>query len=375
MTQFDASEGGQPVRPGGVVGILGGGQLGRMLAVAAAKLGLKTHIYAPDADCPASEVATKFTRGSDDYHRGLSAFAEECDVVTLEFENVPVASADLVSRSTPMRPSRLALETAQDRVVEKDFLCGIGVQTAAYAAVDGISDIAKALQELGGGAILKTRRMGYDGRGQARLSASSAQEAEEKARAAYAQIGRAPAILEALVPFRREISVIVARGVGGEIVCYDPSENLHEAGILRRSMVVSGAIDATVAAKAHEIARSIVSALAYVGVMGVELFELENGELLVNEVAPRVHNTGHWTIEACPVSQFEQHIRAVCGWPLGGAQRHSDVAMTNLIGQEAAEWASIAADPELSLHLYGKAEIRDGRKMGHVTRLLLPVAT
>lgn len=360
------------IAPGGVVGILGGGQLGRMLAMATAKLGLKAHVYAPEADCPAAEAAHAFTRGSDDYHRGLAHFAKECDVVTLEFENVPVAALDLASRSTPVRPGRRALDVAQDRINEKSFLREIGAPVTDFRTVDGITDISDGLMAFGGSGMLKTRRFGYDGRGQARIEARGPDEVEPKARAAFAEIGRAPAILEAIVAFRREISVIVARGLDGATAAYDPSENTHENGVLRRSMVATGAIEAETAARAQAIATTIVEKLDYVGVMGVEMFEMPGGALLVNEIAPRVHNTGHWTLEACAVSQFEQHIRAVCGWPLGGPARHSDAVMTNLLGREAADWAEIAANPDLSLHLYGKAEAREGRKMGHVTRLLRP---
>lgn len=360
------------VPPGGVIGILGGGQLGRMLAIAAAKLGLKTHVYAPEAGGPAADVAAAFTQGSADYERGLADFARACHVVTLEFENVPAAALDIAAQAAPVRPGRRALETAQDRIVEKTFLSEIGAPVTGFRAIDSVADIEAGLMAFGGSAILKTRRFGYDGRGQARIAAASPDEIAASARAAYAEIGEAPAILEAVAAFRREISVIVARGTDGATAAYDPSENTHENGILRRSIVATGAISEETAARAQAIASEIVERLDYVGVMGVEMFEMPGGALLVNEVAPRVHNTGHWTLEACAVSQFEQHIRAVAGWPLGGTTRHSDAAMTNLIGEEALDWAELAANPDLAVHLYGKDEARPGRKMGHVTRLLRP---
>jgi 5-(carboxyamino)imidazole ribonucleotide synthase len=357
-----------PVPPGGTVGILGGGQLGRMLGLAAARLGLKTHIYAPAGDTPAVDIAAHYVRGSSDYHQNLAAFARDCDVVTLEFENVPVAALDVVSHVTPMRPGRKALETAQDRLVEKRFLRSLGASTAEVRPVDGIEDLKAALIEMGGEGILKTRRMGYDGHGQARISASGPGEVDAAARRAFGAIGKAPAILEARAGFVREIAVIVARGVDGAVACYDPTQTLHENGILRRSLT-PGAVTPDAAARARDVATMIVEGLDYVGVMGVELFEMPDGRLLVNEIAPRVHNSGHWTLEACVVSQFEQHVRAVCGWPLGSTERHSDAETTNLLGFEADEWPALAAEPGAALHLYGKASARAGRKMGHVTRL------
>ena len=350
------------IAPGGTVGILGGGQLGRMLAIAAAQLGLKAHIYAPEADPPAGDVAAAVTRGAWDDKAALTAFAAAVDVVTYEFENVPAETADILEPLVPVRPGRKALAVAQDRVEEKSFMNGIGVATAPFAAVDDEASLGMALDAIGAPAILKTRRLGYDGKGQARIMA------REDAAGALADMKGAPAVLEGFVSFAREISVIAARAVDGTVAAFDPGENEHEAGILRRTIIPAQSSAATLAA-AKDIAARILDALGYVGVIGVEFFETAEGDLLVNEIAPRVHNTGHWTIEACATDQFQQHIKAVCGWALGDPSRHSDAVMENLIGDEAHEWARIAAEAGVALHLYGKAEARPGRKMGHVTRV------
>lgn len=343
------------IEPGGTVGILGGGQLGRMLAIAAAQMGLKTHVYAPDADPPAAEVSAHFTRGGYDDAARLAGFARAVDVVTYEFENVPADCVAAVAPFAPVRPGGRALEVAQDRLTEKTFLKAAGVATAPFAPVGDMASLEASLAGIGAPGILKTRRLGYDGKGQAWILSAG------DAPGALAAMNGAPAILEGYVEFRRELSVIAARGLDGAVRAYDPGENLHEDGILRRTTVPAAAPEA-----AFDIARTILEALDYVGVIGVELFETADG-LLVNEIAPRVHNTGHWTIEACAVDQFQQHIRAVCGWPLGDPARHADAVMTNLIGDEAAGWAEIAARPGAALHLYGKGEARPGRKMGHVT--------
>ncbi|MBX2856761.1 MAG: 5-(carboxyamino)imidazole ribonucleotide synthase [Rhodobacteraceae bacterium] len=349
--------------PGGTLGILGGGQLGRMLAIAAARLGLKAHIYAPPGDNPAFEVAASHTTASYTDADALSAFAQTCDVVTLEFENLPLTALEICSGHAPVRPGARALAVTQDRVEEKRFLREAGVDTVDFWAISELLALPEALSDLGGRGILKTRRFGYDGKGQARINDPSEIDA------AWSDLNGAPAILEAFAPFTRELSVIVARGLGGEIVCFDPAENRHDQGILRVSRV-PGDISQAGAAQAVAIARRIVEALDYIGVMGVEFFELEGGALLVNELAPRVHNSGHWTIEACVVDQFEQHVRAVCGWPLGEPARHSAAEMSNLLGDEVNAWRDLASDPRAAVHLYGKAEARPGRKMGHVTRLL-----
>ncbi|MES1989593.1 MAG: 5-(carboxyamino)imidazole ribonucleotide synthase [Pseudomonadota bacterium] len=354
------------IAPGGRIGILGGGQLGRMLALAAAELGMSSHIYCPDAEAPAMDVAATGTRAAYDDAEALARFADSVDVVTYEFENVPAETARILAEHAPVRPGVTALATAQDRIVEKSFLKSHSIATAPFADVPDETALLKAVAEIGTPSILKTRRFGYDGKGQAKITMP------EDAIAAYDAIGRAPAILEGFVPFELEISVIVARGLDGTTAAYDPVENIHKNHILDQSLVPAR-IDAKLAAKARAIAAHIVADLAYIGVMGVEMFVLpddaEGPRLLVNEIAPRVHNSGHWTEDACTVSQFEQHIRAICGWPLGSPKRHSDAIMLNLIGDEVNDWASLAAEPGTALHLYGKAEARPGRKMGHLTRL------
>ena len=338
--------------PGSTVGILGGGQLGRMLAIAAAQMGLHAHIYCPEDNPPAGEVAAKTTQGAYDDAARLAAFAAEVDVVTYEFENVPASAVDALEAHVPVRPGRAALAAAQDRIVEKDFLNSAGAPTVPYAAVDDAASLAQALDKIGAPAILKTRRFGYDGKGQARIMTAA------DADAALAAMAGAPAILEGFADFRREISVIAARGLDGAVAAFDPGENEHADGILRKTTVPCAPPD-----EAFAIAKRILTALDYVGVIGVELFEGRDGSLLVNEIAPRVHNTGHWTIEACAVDQFQQHIRAVCGWPLGDPTRHADAVMVNLIGDDVEDWATLKG----AVHLYGKGEARPGRKMGHVT--------
>jgi len=349
------------VATGGTLGILGGGQLGRMLAMAAARLGIDVHIYAPEESSPAAKVSAAFTCASYDDRDALKAFAQTVDAVTTEFENVPAETCDILAEYVPVRPHARALEIAQDRVAEKSFLNEQGIGTAPWRAVGNVSDLREAVESLGPPAILKTRRLGYDGKGQVRLKAA------DQAENAFAEMNSAPAILEGLVAFEREISVIVARGVDGSIACYDPGENNHEDGILRRT-TVPAAITNEAREEAFSTARKIVEQLDYIGVMGVEMFVQPEGPILVNEIAPRVHNTGHWSLEGCAISQFEQHVRAVCGWPLGATERHSNAVMTNLLGAEADDWQALASDTQ-AVHLYGKGESRPGRKMGHVTML------
>ncbi len=350
------------LRPGQTIGILGGGQLGRMLALAAARLSLKAHVYVAEPDAPAAEIAAALTRAAYDDLAALAHFASEIDVVTSEFENVPAAAAAALSAKVPVRPSPKALAIAQDRVAEKDFVTGLGLSTARYEAVDTRAALDAALTRVGLPAILKSRRLGYDGKGQAALATLA--DADH----AWSGLGGAPAILEARVPFVQELSVVLARGVDGAVAAYDPSWNIHANGILARSIVPSG-VGEDCLAEAVAIARRIAEGLSYVGVLAVELFRLSDNRLLVNEIAPRVHNSGHWTIDACVTSQFEQHIRAVAGWPLGTCARHSDAVMDNLIGNDIDNWETLAAEPGAALHLYGKAEARPGRKMGHVTRV------
>lgn len=350
-----------PLPPGSTVGILGGGQLGRMLALAAARLGIKCHIYAPEPDSPAFQVAATHTVASYTDREALQAFAARVDVVTYEFENVPGETAAFLEHHVPLAPGATALSTAQDRIAEKSFISGIGLPVAPFAAVSDETSLEAALNRIGRPSILKTRRLGYDGKGQTRI------DAVKTAAAAWAEVGRHPSVLEGFVTFDKEISVIAARGWDGAIAIYDVPENRHEHHILRTS-TVPAAIPAATAAMARDFGGRIIAALDYVGVIGIELF-VAGPDLIVNEIAPRVHNSGHWTMDACQVSQFEQHVRAVCGWPLGTPERHSDVVMTNLLGHEAEAWEALAREPGTALHLYGKAEGRAGRKMGHVNRL------
>ncbi|WP_118135190.1 5-(carboxyamino)imidazole ribonucleotide synthase [Oceanicella sp. SM1341] len=352
----------QALHPGATIGILGGGQLGRMLSIAAARLGLRCHIYDPLANPPAGDVAHAVTTASYDDAEALRLFAESVDVVTFEFENIPLEAVAVLEALRPVRPGARALEMSQDRLTEKDFLSGLGLATAPYRAVDTLEDLEAALAELGTPAILKTRRMGYDGKGQVRIMAP------EEAPAAFEALAGEPGILEGFVAFEREISVIGARALDGAVTCYDPGENVHRDGILHTT-TLPATLGHARTTDAVLLAGRILNALDYVGVMGVELFVTPSSGLIVNEIAPRVHNSGHWTIEACVIDQFAQHIRAVAGWPLGDGARHSDAVMTNLIGDEAGDWARYAAEPGTGLHLYGKAEARAGRKMGHFTRI------
>jgi len=353
------------IAPGMVVGILGGGQLGRMLATAAAELGLACHVYCPDPRSPAFAVAAARTTAPYDDPEALAAFAASVDVVTYEFENVPVETAEALAARVPLAPGARSLAVAQDRLFEKELMAGLGIATAAHAEVSRQADIYSALARTGRPAILKTRRLGYDGKGQATVRAG------DDPVSAWRVIGEAPAILEALVSFEREVSVILARGRDGEVRAFDVTENVHDAGILDTS-TVPARIEPELAAEALAIATRIAEALDHVGILAVEMFLAtghEGRRLLVNEIAPRVHNSGHWTQDACLVSQFEQHIRAICGWPLGDPSRHSDAVMVNLIGDAVADWPALAAEPGARLHLYGKSEARPGRKMGHVNRV------
>lgn len=346
------------LQPGGTIGILGGGQLGRMLSMAAARLGLKTHIFEPSANPPAGQVADRITTAEYNDVEALKSFANSVDVITYEFENIPTEALDIIEPLRPIHPTRGALAVSQDRISEKRFLAGLGISIAPYAQIDSLADLTAALETIGTPAILKTRRFGYDGKGQVRIT--NANQAES----AFAALKGAPAVLEGFVNFTREVSVIAARGTDGAVVCYDPGENVHKDGILHTTTV-----PAKLAAGQHMdailLAGKILNALDYIGVMGVEIFVTDAG-LVVNEIAPRVHNSGHWTQNACVVDQFEQHIRAIAGWPLGDGQRHANAVMTNLIGDDALSYASYT---DAALHLYGKSEIKPGRKMGHINRI------
>lgn len=351
----------KPLAPGATVGILGGGQLGRMLALAAARLGVKCHVFAPEEDSPAFQVCAAHTIASYHDFGALEEFARRVDVVTYEFENVPGDTAAFLEQVAVLAPGSAALKTAQDRVDEKTFIAGLGIPVAPFAAVHGEAELEAAIARIGRPSILKTRRFGYDGKGQAKIGERTS------AAAAWAEIGKAPAILEGFISFDKEISVIAARGWDGTIAVYDVPENHHENHILRTSTVPADIAGKT-ADEARAMAGRIIAALDYVGVMGIEMFVAGTG-LIVNEIAPRVHNSGHWTQDACVVSQFEQHIRAICGWPLGSPERHSNVVMHNILGAESANWAEYGASPNTGVHYYGKAESRRGRKMGHINVL------
>ncbi len=350
--------------PGSTIGIMGGGQLGRMLALAASQLGLKAHIYADDANAPAFDVAAVRTLGDYGDLAAVEAFAASVDVVTCEFENVAAGALEAASRAAPVYPPPLAFAIAQDRLTEKTFLSELGIRVAPFAAVSDAGNLKDALDQVKLPALLKTRRFGYDGKGQALV------KTEAEASKALAELQGTPALIEGLIAFSRELSVLVVRGQGGSTQFYDTVENVHQNGILAASRVPAR-ISASVAFEARTIAGQVADALHHVGVLAVEMFHREGAEpsLLVNEIAPRVHNSGHWTLDACLISQFENHVRAIAGWPLGETSRHSDALMTNLIGAEMERWRALAGEEGTALHLYGKAEARPGRKMGHVTRL------
>ena len=352
----------EPLAPGAIIGILGGGQLGRMLSVAASRLGFRCHIYEPAANPPAADVAHALTTASYDDTTALAAFAASVDVITYEFENIPTAALDQLEAARPIRPNRRALAISQDRIAEKDFLTSLGLTTAPYARVDTCADLDTALATIGTPAILKTTRLGYDGKGQARILTP------DDAAPALDTMQGAACVLEGFIDFSHEVSVIAARGLDGSVACYDPGENVHRSGILHTT-TVPARLTAHQRSDAILLAARILTALDYVGVMGVELFVTPKG-LIVNEIAPRVHNSGHWTQNGCAIDQFEQHIRAVVGWPLGDGARHADVTMENLIGDDILRIPALAKDRNTALHLYGKASARPGRKMGHVNRIM-----
>ncbi|MCU0904452.1 MAG: 5-(carboxyamino)imidazole ribonucleotide synthase [Tabrizicola sp.] len=345
---------------GSTIGILGGGQLGRMLSVAASRLGYRCHIFEPGAS-PAGDVAYQVTTAPYEDEAALRAFAASVDVITYEFENVPTSALDLLESLKPIRPNRRALAISQDRISEKSFLNDLGLDTAAWAAVNSESDLRAAAGQLGLPAILKTTRLGYDGKGQVKLTAP------DQIPAAWAAMNNAPCVLEGFVAFDREVSVIAARSLDGQVACFDPGENIHREGILRTT-TVPAQLSPSQRSDAILIAARILNALDYVGVMGVELFVTPRG-LLVNEIAPRVHNSGHWTQAGCSVDQFEQHIRAVTGLPLGDGNRYADVVMENLIGDDVLKVPDLLKARDTQVHLYGKGAPRPGRKMGHVNRI------
>lgn len=356
-----------PLPPGSTIGILGGGQLGRMLALAAARLGFDASIYDAKPRTPAGRVAALEVTGAWDDQAALSRFAAACDVITLEFENVPVAAVDILeSLGAAVAPGARALAIAQDRVAEKTFLNANGCPTVDFEPVAEFADLRRGLERLGAPALLKTRREGYDGKGQVWIRDPA------EAQVAWATIGGRSAVLEARAPFVRELSVIAARGRDGASAAYPLGENRHEGGVLRTTRAPAAVSEGTRDA-AETIARRVLEGLDYVGVVGVELFELDGGRLLVNEIAPRVHNTGHWTQDGCLCDQFEQAIRAAAGWPLGPTGATAEVEMTNLLGDEVDSWRALAADPAVRLHVYNKGEARPGRKMAHANRVLRPL--
>jgi 5-(carboxyamino)imidazole ribonucleotide synthase len=347
--------------PGSIIGILGGGQLARMLALAAGQIGLNCHIYAPEKECPAFQVSAAHTIATYNDEAALAAFARSVQAVTYEFENVPVAAVKFLEALVPVRPGSKALGVAQDRIAEKTMARELGAMTAEFSAVNSLEELHAAASRIGFPAVLKTTRFGYDGKGQAKILSAADVES------AWAAMKNQPSVLESFINFRMEMSVICARGLDGAFAAYEPTENVHRDHILHTSTVPAN-IDPMLAAESVFVAHRIAETLEYVGVMGVEFF-VGDDIIYVNEIAPRVHNSGHWTQDACVISQFEQHMRAVAGWPLGATFRHSDVVMTNLLGDEINQWPLLAAQPGVGIHVYGKAEFRPGRKMGHYNRV------
>ncbi len=350
------------IRPGATIGILGGGQLGRMTALAAARLGYRCHVFTPERDSPAAQVSAQTTVAAYDDRAALIRFARAVDVVTYEFENIPAEPVEFLAGTVPVRPKPGILAICQDRLREKDFLNSIGVATARYQEVTSAAALARAARDLGRPSVLKTAQLGYDGKGQITIRADT--DLDES----WRRMGVARGVLEGLVDFAQEISVIVARGVDGAHATYVPVENQHKNHILDQT-IVPARLPIEVTMKAEAVATHIAQQIDLVGLIAVEMFVDRTGAVLVNEMAPRPHNSGHWTIDACITSQFEQLVRAICGLPLGSPERHSDAVMKNLIGDDVNQWQEIIKDPSAKLHLYGKAEARPGRKMGHVTRL------
>jgi len=354
------------LEPGATIGILGGGQLARMMGNAALRLGLNIHIYNPDADCPAAAIAKRCVVGDYQDAEAVMAFAKDCDVVTYEFENVPAITAKAAASEAPLRPNARALDVSQDRLTEKSFLrAQLGIDVAGFEDIDNVFTLRRALKRLGYPGVLKTRRFGYDGKGQIIIRSEAEVEAAWE-KLGGDTLGENAIILEAFIPFEREVSVIAARGLDGSCRAYPLTENTHENHILHTSLAPAQRDSG----EAQKIAFKILEALDYVGVMGVEFFELKDGRLLVNEIAPRVHNSGHWTQNGGCADQFEQHIRGVAGWPLGGTVPNCRVKMTNLIGEDVNQWPALALQADHHIHLYGKKEVRNGRKMGHVNQVL-----
>jgi 5-(carboxyamino)imidazole ribonucleotide synthase len=351
--------------PGAVIGILGGGQLGRMTALAAARLGYRCHVFAPEPDCPAAQVTSLATIAPYEDPAALAGFARAVDVITIEFENLPLGPVAELARVRPVRPAPETLAICQDRAQEKTFLHRIGAPTTRYWVVRDARDLGRALDENGGRAVLKTARFGYDGKGQLALRPGI------DADAAWARLAAEIGVLEAWVDFAAEISVITARGADDQVASYPPVQNRHEEHILART-IAPAPIAPELAAEAIALAERIAAALGIVGLLAVEMFITRDGRLMVNELAPRPHNSGHWTIDACAVSQFEQLVRAVCGLPLGAPAPFAGAVMDNLLGAAVDRWPDLLSEPGARVHLYGKREVRPGRKLGHVTRLTPP---
>ena len=353
------------LKPGDTIGILGGGQLGRMLAMAAARLGLRCQVFSPDPDSPAFDVVLNATCAEYADVEALELFANDVDVITYEFENVPAATAMVLAARRPVLPAQRILETTQDRLIEKDFVKRLGIGTADYADVSSVETLQAAIARIGLPAVIKTRRFGYDGKGQAIIRDGDDPDQ------VWEDLGTRSAILEVFVPFEREISVVAARSADGHVECFDVTENEHRDHILKISRAPA-AVSEALAAQARSIAERIANALNFVGVLAVEMFVVASARgptLLVNEIAPRVHNSGHWTLDGATISQFEQHIRAIAGWPLGKPVRHGPVTMTNLIGDDIHDYEQWLTVPGATVHLYGKGPPRPGRKMGHVTQV------
>lgn len=346
---------------GSTIGILGGGQLGQMLSMAASRLGFKTHIFEPSENPPASNVSSKFTRAEYDDYDALKQFASSVDVVTYEFENIPTAALDIIETQSEIFPNREALKISQDRLIEKEFINKLGFKTASFCEVNSLEELIQGINQIGAPSILKTRRFGYDGKGQVKVQPSS------KPEEIWRNLGEKALILEGFINFSSEFSVIGSRSKDGQISCFDPGENVHKDGILRTTTVPAHLTNQQ-KTEAVLITAKILETLKYVGVIGIEFF-LEKNSLVINEFAPRVHNSGHWTQNGCTVDQFEQHIRAITGWKLGNAERHSDVIMENLIGDEIYKTNQLVEDGSIALHLYGKTDVNPGRKMGHFNRI------
>jgi 5-(carboxyamino)imidazole ribonucleotide synthase len=357
----------EPLAPGAVIGILGGGQLGRMAALAAARLGYRCHIYCPEPDAPAAQVTPLFTCAAYEDEGALAGFAEAVDLVTFEFENIPLTAAEFLAPRVPLRPGPEVLKICQNRLREKDFCQSVKVPTTRYAEVNTPDGLTRVVHDIGRPCVLKTAELGYDGKGQASIGPET--DLENAWRLMAGDRTEAPGIVEAFVDFTLEISVIAARGANGACQSYAVAENQHQMHILDQT-IVPARVEDKVAERAEAIARHLAEEIGLIGLLAIEMFVTAEDEVLVNELAPRPHNSGHWTLDACVTSQFEQFIRAIAGLPLGSTERHCDAVMKNLLGEDAGRWHEILSEPAAKLHLYGKAEARPGRKMGHVTKLV-----